>query len=776
MRKLRRKYGEQSMPITTREVSPSQKTTAVKLQRYLPALRQAGAGLGAFLAAGAPLFGGLSPLGLCIAASISPVYALCAGGGAALGYLRALPITQAAPYLVAVAAVVLFRLFAGPARYEESPFAPACAGAICFCLIKCGLLYFSAGGFSALLLSAAESLLMMGISYLLATFFASPQQALHTQDPELKASLCLAGMTALACFTPFVLFGIHLAHIAASVIVLTMAWRKGSTFAAFTGVAVLVVLCSVNPSFAYAGIGIAAGGLASGLFLPEGRGLTAMVFCGAGFLGVLCNTDASTGLFFMAELCIAAFIFTLLPARLLAPVPMLAGSPLAHAAHNTLSDKLQSLSGALDHVGITVQQIYEKLPPKTETFATLCDAVANQCCRTCNKNTICWVEHSTDTYDAFNQIAPLVHSETPLALTDLPRDLLQRCSTPAKLTSSINSVAAQQSARRGLYLRSTTTRAALCEQYSALAATLSTLAGQISHEELPDRPKTRRTEQLFRDLGLEPLDIILTHNETGQLRGSAVLSPVSFNEVELLSLAREVSALCHQQLTIQCRQSETVTMLLFEPCPTYQAVFSKCSLPAKGELSADAVQTFVTGSTAHALLCDGMGTGKAAAVDGMMTATLAGDLLKAGFSQAETARLVNVALALKCDDETATTFDSVSIDLYSGEACLYKAGGAQSFLLHGSNVSLHGITSVPIGILDRVMSDECRVTLATQDILFLVSDGVLAHGTAWVCELLCANHLEEPQALANRLAQTAREHAEHPDDITVVAIRLCHCS
>ena len=74
------------------------------------------------------------------------------------------------------------------------------------------------------------------------------------------------------------------------------------------------------------------------------------------------------------------------------------------------------------------------------------------------------------------------------------------------------------------------------------------------------------------------------------------------------------------------------------------------------------------------ILCDGMGTGRPAAVDGNLAAELTARLLKAGFTAELAARLVNVALALKSDEESGATLDLVSVDLYTGTARLFKAG------------------------------------------------------------------------------------------------------
>ena len=65
-------------------------------------------------------------------------------------------------------------------------------------------------------------------------------------------------------------------------------------------------------------------------------------------------------------------------------------------------------------------------------------------------------------------------------------------------------------------------------------------------------------------------------------------------------------------------------------------------------------------------LCDGMGTGKPAAVDGQMAAKRTAQLLQAGFAAESAARLVNVALGLKnAGQESGATLDLLTLDLHA---------------------------------------------------------------------------------------------------------------
>ena len=149
-----------------------------------------------------------------------------------------------------------------------------------------------------------------------------------------------------------------------------------------------------------------------------------------------------------------------------------------------------------------------------------------------------------------------------------------------------------------------------------------------------------------------------------------------FSPAELAALAREVSGLCRRAFEPpQVLSCKGMTTLLFSEKPALRAVFGAAGVAARGTISGDAVQQFCSPAAAQMILCDGMGTGRPAAVDGNLAAELTARLLKAGFTAELAARLVNVALALKSDEESGATLDLISVDLYTGTARLFKAGG-----------------------------------------------------------------------------------------------------
>ncbi len=751
-------------------------------QRLAPAALRAGAAVLGCMGACAPLLGGMHPIGLCFAMSAPTPYALYMAAGAAVGALWGLPLELAAPYLAAAATVGLLRGLAFAHRQRTAAMAPAAAGSIVFCLIASGLAVAGARGLPGVCAAAAEAMLILGASYLLAGFFLSARHGGVAAenapwDAEDRACLCFACLSLLCCLTPYAVFGLSLAHVAAALVVLAAAGRGRQDAAAVLAVVSMLALCAADPAGLYAGLGIAAGGLVAGLFAGRPRPVTAAAFCAAGMIGIFCAPDAGAGVRMGVELCLAGGAFCALPARVLRRIPAARPPALAGArtAFTSLSGRLEAVSGALCTVGNTMRAVCDRLPPRQETMSDLCDAVAERCCSGCDKRLECWVDRAQETYDSFNQMAPLLAGGEGISADELPPALRRRCQTPLRLANAVSLAAAGQAARRGARVRGSAARAALCEQYSAMAAALTELAGQVYTTDLPDPRKARRLEQMLAELGLEPLEASAALDASGRLTAIVSLPRAQFSPEELQAITEEAAALLHRSFApVQCTHTGAATRLTFRETPRFAAECAVCALPARGEVSADAVRTF-TGDDGkfYAVLCDGMGTGKMAAVGGALAASLSRELLRAGVDSASAARLVNIALALKSDDESAVTLDVLCIDLYTGDAMLYKAGAAASFVLRGAGAAVYSSDTLPIGILGKVSGRGETVFLAPGDTAVLVSDGALAPGAPWLRAQLAAHAGDLPQKLAESVARAARERQrEAPDDVTVIAVRL----
>ena len=501
-----------------------------------------------------------------------------------------------------------------------------------------------------------------------------------------------------------------------------------------------------------AAVAAALGGMSFGFFLPG------VMACAAAELALCCK-----------GLPLEALAFSGVTGAALA-----ASDPaLAPAA----ATRLEAVAESLSSLAETVNEVYDAFPRRCEGFRWVIDNIHDGLCANCGRREVCWKQEHASTLEGMEALRPILEEKGHLEAALLPGQLA-RCIHPAALCAAGDKAFALYRSRREARVHSEAMRTALTEQYSAVADALGVLSEQLGRPGSPEPYKSGRVSALFAQLGTPPQECAVTLDDLGRTRAAVTLPRTRFNEKELAALAGEVGHICRRSLEPpQVLSCKGMTTLLFAEKPLLRAVFGTAGAAARGEISGDAVQQFCSAAAAQMILCDGMGTGRPAAVDGNLAAELTARLLKAGFTAELAARLVNVALALKSDEESGATLDLVSVDLYTGTARLFKAGAAPGFLVHGGKARAVGEASLPMGILGGVSGQSRVVHLAAGDYVVLVSDGLLVDGPGWVMQQLelSAAKAEQPDVLAKKLVEAARARAVQrgrPDDITAAVLRL----
>ena len=168
----------------------------------------------------------------------------------------------------------------------------------------------------------------------------------------------------------------------------------------------------------------------------------------------------------------------------------------------------------------------------------------------------------------------------------------------------------------------------------------------------------------------------------------------------------------------------------------------------------------------YVALCDGMGTGLAAAEESQNAVSVLCGLLRAGASAEDAIYALDTASQLRADGGFATV-DLFEVDLLSGEAALYKQGAAPSYYRKGRRVGQVGTATAPPGYTtggDRRIG-RYSLSLGGEDLLVLVSDGAAGEPAA---QQIAAWDGAGPAGLADSLiAECTGE-----DDATAVVIRV----
>lgn len=733
-----------------------------------PALRRFAAMALGFAGGWTVLYGRLMPFGLGLTLGFGEdQFAACAAG-AALGML-----VHGLGELSLRSLCLLCALSASVAARWLAPKHPAAAQ-----LAGCGTLVGVAFCFSAARLGGTELLLNCAADAFLAAAIGLALRHFSPDKPGFGMLLTTAaGIAALA--------GVQWRQISLGVAVCAAAQLalccKGQPKEALCAGALWgAALCAADPALAPAAAGLSCGGAAAVLLAPGQRTETAAVYLGGCMTGVLCVQPPGNAFGMLFAVCAGAGAVLCLPQGWLAPdlpaTPVQTERPRFAAAATRLEAVAQSLSSLAE----TVNQVYDALPHRCENFSWVIDQTHDTLCFNCGRREQCWKQEYALTREGMEALRPLLEQDGNLEVSRLPGQL-SRCIHPAALCASASRAFALYRSRKEARVHSQAMRAALTEQYSALAEALGVLGEQLGRPGTPESYRTGRVAEFFASLGTPPLECAVTLDDLGRLHAAVTLPRTRFSEKELAALAQEVGRICRRTLEVpQVLSCKGMTTLLFGERPALRVVFGAAGVAARGTVSGDAVQQFCSPAAAQMILCDGMGIGRPAAVDGSLAAELTARLLKAGIPAELAARLVNVALALKSEEESGATLDLVSVDLYTGTARLFKAGAAPSFLVHSGRARAVGEATLPMGILGSVNGQSRVVHLAAGDYAVLVSDGLLVDGTGWVTAQLelSAAAGEAPDKLAKALVETARARAQRtgrPDDITAAVLRLEKC-
>ncbi len=190
--------------------------------------------------------------------------------------------------------------------------------------------------------------------------------------------------------------------------------------------------------------------------------------------------------------------------------------------------------------------------------------------------------------------------------------------------------------------------------------------------------------------------------------------------------------------------------------------------------------TSVKGGKYMLALSDGMGFGARAAEESSAVISLMENFLEAGFDQNITIKTINSILMLRSREEMFATADLCVIDLVGGQAEFIKIGGVPSYIRREQRVEIIRQPALPIGILEEVRMENITVPIQDEDMLVMVTDGILdafatmGDGERALADFIATQDTTNPQELADYIMEEALFHfdGEAKDDMTVMTGRV----
>lgn len=739
-------------------------------------------GLGVLVAHGAVL-GNLAPFGASFAAAVPKERLAAALVGTALGYVMRDPSDSFRYVAVVIAVGALRWLFSELDFIRRSRiFAPAVAfGTV---LATGGALLFGgAGSLSSPFDCVVEALLAGAAAYFMAATvrLSSQRRGLSAFTRTESACLVLTACVLLLSLGGIAVEGISLGRVLAAVAVLLCARYGGVAGGAVSGICAGAVFSLADTGQGYLCGGFAFGGLMAGLFSPLGKFACAPVFVLSYAMMCLAFGREVVLPSVLIEGFIGAAVFVLLPkevGNLVSPVFPDSGSDVSgKSLRRSIAGRLSFTSKAIADVKNDVKNVSQKLGEMySPSFEWVCENVARDVCGGCGLKMYCYEHEGGVTRDDFRRLESLLAEKGEINDSDVEDAFVKNCCKKGEIADHMTLNYRHLLAAREAQNRVAELRGVVAGQFAGVSDILSDLAREFGEAEIPDGDCAERVISALTAEGYRVADCICLIGEGGRMTVELELGHRG-EELSGGALARAVSKCCGRRFdlpTLSCEGGRTRAAMCEMPCYDLE-IGSDQHIAEGGKLCGDCIDYFSDGmGNTYVLICDGMGTGGRAAVDGNMAVSVMGRLLRSGLTPDSSLQIVNSALMIKSGDESLSTVDLAGVNLYTGALTLKKAGAPLTYVKKSGRLSAREMPSLPAGILNNIRFSSDKIQLNAGDMVVMVSDGVLTGDEKWLERLIKSWSEGSAQELAQAVVQEAirRRANTKDDDITAVAVRL----
>jgi len=445
---------------------------------------------------------------------------------------------------------------------------------------------------------------------------------------------------------------------------------------------------------------------------------------------------------------------------------------LSVGKERSVSEKIKKLSSAMENMSRVFSNLSSRLkfPDSTETF-DICEAAFMSHCDICSKRDICHTRESFKTGGVVRGAARSLAENGKVTVSSFPPTMMRACPSIDDISAEIN-----RSYRRLIEdgVRGDKT-SVIASDYANIAQMISECVTEAEEEsERNDKLSSRLEERMTAEgITYESLSVYGKLRPQVCIRGFTV-KDLTCGAQDLKKMAEE--AVDHPLTDPEMSIDYDKLNLYCECRKRFSALFGQYSAEGhENESNGDVIRSFRGGDNFYLVICDGMGSGREAALTAKVSALFLERMLGAGCTERAALKLLN-DFTKERKIECFSTVDLLKIDPFSGEAVFFKSGAAPSFVFRDGRLFRIECETTPVGILDRVSAKTVNFKLKAGDHIVMLSDGILPDydNSAWLYELLSDRKTFDPclPNAAKNIADAGRRHALRPDDATVGVVRI----
>lgn len=446
---------------------------------------------------------------------------------------------------------------------------------------------------------------------------------------------------------------------------------------------------------------------------------------------------------------------------------------LSDHRHQDAKERFRGISEALSGLSEMLYNLSDRFRrPGTLDLRRICDRSMDRFCASCPSREICWGLEYSETLELVNRLIGQLHTKGRVDGTQVPSHLRHRC---ASMTSILEEINAECGRVTYEMLRNNRTEI-FAMDYEAAAEIINDALEEDEGEYAFDPEEEQKVAEYLTDAGVKYRSVTVYGNRRRQI----VVRNVEIENatVSTETMRSDLAEMCGVELGAPLFEVEDgVSRMILRNEKRFSVEGAQNNVSADGGVSGDSLALFSNRKEYfYALINDGMGAGRTAALTSNLCSVFLEKMLRAGNRATTSLRMLNNMIRSRAADsteETSSTVDLLELDLMTGEANFLKSGAAPSFVVRGGNVHCIRSGTAPIGIIRSLDVQSTPFRLKEGDTVVMISDGILEKDPDchWLRTYLAGVGSETPEEIVYRICLFAAGSAEH-DDCSALTLRI----
>ena len=406
----------------------------------------------------------------------------------------------------------------------------------------------------------------------------------------------------------------------------------------------------------------------------------------------------------------------------------------------------------------------------------VCSETIRQNCEKCLQRDKCLRGFSEQINTIFENLVNVGFEKGKITLVDLPAYLTNRCGMLNQVINSTNSLLAEYKSYSKMMGDLDSSKILVAEQLNGISHILTDLSNEARQNVKIDYKMEKLVKETLIYNDIIASEVVCFEKDEKTNVVSMIIRNIDFNNDKIVNVLNQI---CSTKMVLEEVLPENegdLIYLSYKTAPVYDISVGIARENKGGEtVNGDSYSAIkLLNDKFMFAICDGMGHGEKANKASELAINMIENFYKAGYDNQNILTSVNKLLNLG-EENVFSALDISVVNLKNGEIDFIKQGATVGFIKTGGEINCIESNSLPMGILQEVTPKITKTILSPEDIIIMLSDGIVdSFGEEELEKYLKNLNKINPQEIADCiLNQAKRNQRNYPkDDMTVLVGRL----